>query len=75
MTRQTICGPECRSGICISCRRKDTAALPVPRKEEKHIQINYYIPEILKQALEAEQKLEDEQIKKAIKEYRNQQEV
>lgn len=45
------------------------------KKKRKHIQINYYIPGILKQTLEAKQKLEDEQIKKAIKEYKNQQEV
>ncbi|HJD28594.1 MAG TPA: KOW domain-containing RNA-binding protein [Candidatus Blautia avicola] len=45
------------------------------KKKRKHIQINYHIPGILKQTLEAEQKLEDEQIKKAIKEYKNQQEV
>ena len=45
------------------------------KKKKKHIQINYHIPGILKQALEAGQKLEDEQIKKAIKEYKNQQEV
>ncbi len=45
------------------------------KKKRKHIQINYYIPGILKQTLETKQKLEDEQIKKAIKEYKNQQEV
>lgn len=45
------------------------------KKKRKHIQINYYIPGILKQTLEEKQKLEDEQIKKAIKEYKNQQEV
>ena len=45
------------------------------KKKRKHIQINYYIPGTLQKVLEAEQKLEDEQIKKAIKEYKNQQEV
>ena len=45
------------------------------KKKRKHIQINYYIPETLEKVLETEQKLEDEQIKKAIKEYKNQQEV
>ena len=45
------------------------------KKKRKHIQIHYYIPEILKNALERDQELEDEQIKKAIKEYKNQQEV
>ena len=41
------------------------------KKKRKHIQINYYIPGTLQKVLEAEQKLEDEQIKKAIKEYKN----
>ena len=45
------------------------------KKKRKHIQINYYIPGTSQKVLEAEQKLEDEQIKKAIKEYKNQQEV
>ena len=45
------------------------------KKKRKHIQINYYIPGTLQKALKTEQKLEDEQIKKAIKEYKNQQEV
>lgn len=45
------------------------------KKKRKHIQINYYIPDILQKALETDQKFEDEQIKKAIKEYKNQQEV
>lgn len=45
------------------------------KKKRRHIQINYYIPGALKKTLEAGQKLEDEQIKKAIKEYKNQQEV
>ena len=45
------------------------------KKKRTHIQINYYIPGTLQKVLEAEQKLEDEQIKKAIKEYKNQQEV
>ena len=45
------------------------------KKKRKHIQINYYIPGTLQKVLEAEQKLEDEHIKRAIKEYKNQQEV
>ena len=45
------------------------------KKKRKHIQINYYIPGTLQKVLEAEQKLEDEQLKKAIEEYKNQQEV
>ena len=45
------------------------------KKKQKHIQINYHIPMVLAKALETEQELKDEQIKKAIKDYKNQQEV
>ena len=45
------------------------------KKKRKHIQINYHIPMVLAKALETEQELKDEQIKKAIKDYKNQQEV
>ena len=45
------------------------------KKNRKHIQINYHIPMVLAKALETEQELKDEQIKKAIKDYKNQQEV
>ena len=54
---------------------KNRSVLSPKKKKRKHIQINSYIPGTLQKALKTEQKLEDKQIKKAIKEYKNQQEV
>ena len=54
---------------------KNRSVCQPKKKKQKHIQNNYHIPMVLAKALEAEQKLGDEQIKKAIKEYKNQQEV
>ena len=45
------------------------------KKKRKHIQINYQIPGLLLEVLSKDLELEDEQIRKAIKEYKNQQEV
>ena len=45
------------------------------KKKRKHIQINYQIPGLLLEVLSKDLELEDEQIRKAIKEYMNQQEV
>ena len=54
---------------------KNRSVLSPKKKKRKHIQINYYIPGTLQKALKTEQKLEDEQRKKASKEYKKQQEV
>lgn len=45
------------------------------KKRRKHIQINYQIPESLREAIETGHPLRDEQIKKAIKEFSQKQEV
>lgn len=46
------------------------------KKRRKHTQINYHIPELLRTVMESGQEIQDEHIKKAIKEYeKNQQEV
>ena len=54
---------------------KHRSVCPPKKKNRKPIQINYHIPMVLAKALETEQELKDEQIKKAIKDYKNQQEV
>ena len=54
---------------------KNRSVCQPKKKKQKHIQINYHIPMVLAKALETEKELKDEQIKKAIKDYKNQQEV
>ena len=54
---------------------KNRSVCQPKKKKQKHIQINYHIPMVLAKALETEQELKDEQIKKAIKDYKHQQEV
>ena len=53
---------------------KNRSVCQPKKKKQKHIQINYHIPMVLAKALETEQELKDEQIKKAIKDYKSQQE-
>lgn len=45
------------------------------KKRRRHIQIIFQIPRSLKLLMEENQELRDEHIKRAIKEYKNQQEV
>ena len=46
------------------------------KKRRKHVQIQYDIPGLLKEVMESGHQLQDEHIKKAIKDYeKNQQEV
>lgn len=45
------------------------------KKRRKHVQIIFQTPQILEQLMEDEQEFRDEHIKRAIKEYKNQQEV
>lgn len=54
---------------------KNRSVCSPKKKKKKHIQINYQIPEVFAETLEAGKQLEDQQIKNAIKEYKNQQEV
>ena len=54
---------------------KNRSVCQPKKKKQKHIQINYHIPMVLAKALETEQELKDEQIKKDIKDYKNKKEV